>query len=132
MKTLIGALAVLLFSISALAEDGWSYVAGNDDMQMSGKHGSFQRIKNKAGQDVFVILGKGVNTRTKQVDLEKWYVRAADCARQQGKLVTLTIDGEYKYENDFVFGAGTIASGMAEFICGIDAAVKQNNNKKGV
>lgn len=133
MKSLIYVLAALCaLPLSSIADEGWTVVSGNSDVEFSGKHGSFERVKNKSNDDVFVIVGREVNKKTRNIVVEKWYVRASDCRRQQGKIVTLNINGDFKYDNDFVFGAGNIASGMAEFICSIEGAIKASNDRKGL
>jgi hypothetical protein len=49
-----------------------------------------------------------------------------------GKIVSLNIDGTYLFENDFVFGSGSVASGMAEAICGAYTYAVKTREKKGL
>lgn len=131
MKKYFCVLAVLC-ALPSIADEGWTLISTNSDFEYSGKHGSFERVRNKSNDMVFVIVGREVNKKTKNIGVEKWYVRDSDCRRKQGKIVTLSINGDFKYDNDFVFGAGNVASGMAEFICSIEGAVKAADDRKGL
>lgn len=115
MKAL-AAVAALLFCTSTHA-DNWIPTANSDSADFSILKGSFIVSKNKAGEEVATVTGRIRGTATKTVVLEKWYVKTADCAQKQGKIVTVDMDGKFKYENDFVFEAGSIASVNAELIC---------------
>jgi hypothetical protein len=66
----------------------------------------------------------------KVIALEKWYIRTAHCKRRQGKSVVLTMDGEFKYDYDFIFGAGNVGSVTSEAICGAYALrIKETSGK---
>lgn len=45
---------------------------------------------------------------------------------------TFSLDGTYEYENDFIFGAGSIASANAEFICAAYEYNESERAKKGL
>jgi hypothetical protein len=49
-----------------------------------------------------------------------------------GKLVSLGVDGSYKFENDFVNSSGTIATDIAETICGAAKQRAQKDSGKGI
>lgn len=47
-------------------------------------------------------------------------------------MVALDMDGEYKFESDFVFDAGNVASTTAEAICSLYAEQHRSNRSKGL
>lgn len=121
---------VLLFCFSsgvASAAD-WLPVSSSDRADYFGLAGSFKVTTNKAGDEIAVMTGKNDNKADRTVTLEKLYVRVRDCKAQQGKVVALTMEGDFKYDFDFIFGAGNVGSTKAEFICG----VYDHLNKKGL
>ena len=125
-----------LYSVGHAQTNGWLSVASSSDerVRKEAKTGSFELNTNKGGDEIAVVTGRSLNgpRANPTIALEKWYVRTIDCKRGQGKVVVLTLSGEYKYENDFLREGGTIASGMAEFICDVHAIVLESRNKKGI
>ena len=130
-KLLFVGVVFAVFCVSAVAED-WIQTAQTGSISFYAQPGSYSITKNQGGKNVSVITAKTVDAQTTVINLEKWYVLTTDCAAKQGKIVTVTISGEYKYENDFVFGSGSIASTNAEFICGVQDYVKQGYRKKSL
>ena len=55
--------------------------------------------------------------RTKVYSFVQWYVSIADCKAGYGKLVTLDMNGNVRYDNDFVNTGGSVASELAEMLC---------------
>lgn len=50
-----------------------------------------------------------------------------ECADQQGRLVTTTLDGSTLVEtSDYMFGAGGLESDLAEKLCGIYSTIRTN------
>jgi hypothetical protein len=119
LSVAIGAASLALASVTAGAQDNWIPLTSSDLSDGAVLKGSFQIGKNKSGDAIAVVTGKESDKRTKQIALEKWYVRVLQCQQQQGKLVGLTMDGEYKWEADFIFGAGSVGAAKAQFICGL-------------
>ena len=102
-------------------------------MVLEARAGSFDVRKNGAKEEIAVISGKAIRGNTNsRIDLEKWYVRTSDCVAKQGKVVTLTLDGEFKFDSDFIFDAGSIASGKAEFICSVFEYSKAEKRSKSL
>lgn len=123
---LVGAISLFL-SLSASAGTNWiSLDETKDGSKWEAKPGSFEFSTNRNKISVAVIAGRVVNSKTSEIQLYKWYVTAADCSKKMGKLVSLGVDGEYQFDNDFMYGSGSVASSIAEFIC----AVADNNIKK--
>ncbi|WP_139213441.1 hypothetical protein [Pseudomonas sp. ok266] len=127
---LVGAMFPLL-SYSASAEKNWIGLATSDDgTKWEAKTGSFEFSKNKSDVPIAVIAGRMVSAKPSKIDLNKWYVSAGDCKSKMGKLVTLSVSGEYKFENDFLFESGNVASSIAKFICDVaDQAIKNADGK---
>lgn len=132
MKRIIGGFLLVAASSFAMADDGWIPAASNDQVEFSIKKKSGEITKNKAGDDIFVVVGRVLDKKSGKINLEKWYVKYSDCLNKQGQIVTLTLGGDYQYENDFVFGAGSIASSNAELICAGYEYVINKNNEKGI
>lgn len=131
MKRVISGILLVAACSSVMADD-WVRTTSNDTHQFSIKKGTGEITKNKAGEDIFVVIGRVHGKKSKKIDLEKWYVNVADCLKKEGKIVTLSLAGDFMYENDFVFQAGSIASVNAEFICaGYEYAV-QGALEKGI
>lgn len=116
----------------ALGQPEWLNVSNSDENAYDIKTGSLEELKTKGGVDVAIVIGRVSNRKTRQIDLEKWYVSVADCDRELGKLVTLDLDGKYKFENDFVFEGGSVASRIAEMICGSLAIRVKTRQNKGI
>lgn len=115
----------------ALAQSNWVFIAENKQGSSTWEFqpGSLEFSKTRGGINIAVVTGRVTNKSTSQVDLNKWYVSANDCDKKMGQLVALNISGDFKHENDFVFGSGNIATALAEAIC--DAAnYRMNENKK--
>jgi len=132
-KDLIGLLSAisLLFSCSASAGPSWISLDENKDgLKWEAKPGSFEFLKNRNKVPIAVIAGRVVNSKTSDIQLYKWYVSAADCSKKMGKLVSLGVDGEFQFDNDFMYGSGSVASSVAEFICAVaDDNIKKANGK---
>ena len=128
---ILTAVTLITAAIGANAADAWIEVAATDRGAWSIKSGSLQFVSNKSDEPIALVIGRFVNAN-KGVDLEKWYVRGTDCGRGMGKLVTLTLDGEFKYENDFVEDSDDVASVIATVICGISDEIIKKTEGKGV
>ena len=134
---LVAVTLALLFSWqinSVSAQERWIKI----DESKDGSHlvyalrGSYGLSRNKGGDQIAVITTRSVNKKSDRVFLQKSYVRTRDCAAKQGKIVSLSMDGEFLYENDFIFDAGTIATSIAEMICLIYAADQAERDGKGI
>ena len=94
---------------SSWAQERWIKVEESRDgsFLVHALRGSYALSSNKNGEQIAVITTKVNNKKNGQVSLEKKYVRTKDCVAEQGKLVSLTMDGDFSYENNFIFGAGS-------------------------
>lgn len=117
-------------SCFASAEKNWIGLASlGDGTKWEAKPGSFEFSKNKSGLPIAVLTGRVVNPKPSTIDLQKWYVTAGDCKNKMGKLITLSVSGDYQYENDFIYDGGNVASSIAQFIC--DVAAKSIKDADG-
>lgn len=110
-------------------DDAWMKVAETDDTEWRFQPGSLEFTKNKLGTPIAAVSGKSVDKRTRKVEIFRKYVSATDCKRGRGKIVSLDVDNDFQYENEFMAGSGTVASAMAELIC--SAALKTSREKDG-
>ncbi len=133
MRAIILVMGLMLLSHNVFA-DGWLYILDTNDEahKYYAQKGSFEMTKNKAGDPISAVTGRVIDTSTSMIELQKWYVRDADCDAKQGELVTLKLDGTFLYNNDFIFGAGSVASGLAQFICSLYFYEEKQNEKKGM
>ena len=131
-RVLVGAIVCAGVAISAHAQEEWIEVAKSSASSFSIKLSTLTFKRNKAEEAIVVGVGRSVDIKTRAVVIEQWYVRTDDCDAELGKLVTLSTDGTYLYENDFVFDGGNVASAKAESLCTFYKAVKENAEKKGI
>jgi len=114
------------------AQQEWFEVAATDERIWEVQGGSFEESRTKGGDPIAVVISRVTTKSTKQIDLRKSYVPIADCEKRMGKVVTLDLDGKFRFENDFLFGGGTVASSMAEFICEVYFIRVKAAEKKGI
>ena len=119
---------------SSWAQERWIKVEESRDGSylVHALRGSYALSSTKNGEQIAVITTKSNNKKNGQVSLEKKYVRTKDCVAEQGKVVSLTMDGDFSYENSFIFGAGSVATSIAETICGIYTMNQQEKDGKGI
>lgn len=117
---------------SAAGAEEWLDVASAKDMKFEARSGSFERSRTKGGKAVAAVLGRARDLKSTDITFEKWYVSEDDCIRGYGKLVTLTMNGEYKYETDYVAKGGNIASAIGDFVCGVLAYQVKARDDKGL
>ncbi len=129
-------LATTMFFMSgsfAFADENWVVVSTTNESVYSIKKDSLEFSETKGGVAIAVVIGRDSNKKTSNIIVEKWYVSANDCKNNMGKLVTLNISGEYKYENEFVFSSGNSAGQIAETICAVaDYIIKKSAEEKSL
>lgn len=127
---------IVLFALVAVgfsaAQTDWVNIGDTDDSVWDIQSGSLEESRTKGGTSIVAVVGRVTTKASKQIDVRKWYVSVDDCERKMGKLVTLDIEGKYKYENEIVFGAGSIGSSVAEMICGAYKQRVDERAKKGI
>jgi hypothetical protein len=118
MKKLTAAVVLLVAATPAFSQE-WVQLAETDDFAFEARAGSFESTKTKAGVPISVLTGRARNKKTTVIEFEKWYVTTQDCLKGSGKLVTLSLNGEFKFDSDYIDNGGTIASSIAGMVCGI-------------
>ena len=134
MKKLLTLLSLIAVCVLAQAQDqspGWISVAATDEAKFEAQQGSFEVRTNRSNEEIAVVTGR-VILKTNNVELQKWYVRTANCDAKQGKIVVLTLSGDFKYDEDFIFGGGTVGSATAQFVCGVRKYVSEEARKKSL
>jgi hypothetical protein len=121
-----------LLSTTALAGSGWVDVAASGSDTFSIKTDSFRITTTDGGKQAARVIGRDVDSSTTQVSVEIWYVTTPECDNGYGNLVTLDIDGNFKYENPFADGAGSVASSIAKVICGVYEQKKRDAAQKSI
>lgn len=130
MKKLFAAACLSAAATFAIADEKWYRVAETDSTEWDLKYGTGTIGRNKAGNDIYSVVVRSTTIATKKIEVYKWYVERAHCDAQMGSLVALHLDGRFRFESDFVFGAGSVAASAAEFICQAwDHAIKKRDEK---
>lgn len=119
-------------SVAAASESDWVLVGDAGGTTWAVQKSSFYLGKNGAGVPIAVVTGRQVDKSTTRIDLQKWYVPLNACAAGSGKLTTTTLDGQFLYENDYLKGAGSVASDIADFICAVYALELQQQKDKSI
>jgi hypothetical protein len=130
----LGASLLAMSAGAAASQTEWVHFTENIDGTRiySGKAGSYETTTNKAGLEIALVLGQIESKVDKTVTYERWYVSTADCKAGIGKLVALTVGGDYKSETEYVSKGNNIASGIGDAICSIYRAVIDAERSKGV
>lgn len=113
-------LLTLISSASAYADD-WIPLVVNSEGTVSwaGLKNSYELRSNKNGEEIVVWTEKEDDKKTRKITIQKLYVKTADCLRKQGKAVVVNMDGDYRFDYDFIFGVENVGSYRAEQLCRI-------------
>jgi hypothetical protein len=117
MRSVVIAVAASLAASAGYADTRWIRLSESNDMVWEVKPGSLDASRTKGGADIAVVVGRVRHVKNKNVSVYQWYVTLEDCDREMGKVVSLDMDGKFRFETEFVFSAGSVASIMAEAIC---------------
>lgn len=133
MKKIIAMAIALFVATSAYSQVEWSNISTqNDGTRWDVKAGSLEFSTTKGGTSIATVVGRMTNPNTSDVSLSRWYVSANDCSRRMGKMVSLDVNGAFKFESDFVIGGGNVASAIAEVVCGAAAITLKARNDKSL
>jgi len=103
-----------------LSEDagkGWTNFSTADTYYTDFKDGSYEEKKNKAGDEIGVIILKTRWRNKDKIELEKVYVTKEDCLKGYGTVVVLDLSGKFKFEFEFAENAGTVSASIARVTC---------------
>jgi hypothetical protein len=98
-------------------DDEWITVGRTDKMTWHMKPGSLTFTEMQDNVPVVMVVGRTTEHATRRTTVYKWYIPVSDCERGMGELFVLNIGGESQSKHDFVYGSGSAASGLAEYIC---------------
>jgi hypothetical protein len=134
LKRLAAAAVIALICTPVLPQVDWINIAASaeSNMRWDIQPGSLEFSTNKGGSAIAAVVGRITNTKTSTINLYKWYVSGVDCKKKMGTIVSLNISGEYLFENDFVFGSGSVATAIAETICGAADYTIAEKTKKSI
>jgi hypothetical protein len=118
-KLTVLALGACLAGPAAAQDDEWITVGRTDKMTWHVKSGSVTVSEMEGNGPVVMVVGRNIVHATSRITVYKWYVSLSDCERGMGQVVALTTSGEYRYRQDFAYGNGSAASGLAEYICAL-------------
>ena len=99
------------------AQAGWTQIGATKLSTFDVKDGSLRNGKTKGGDAFVSIIVRMTSKDDDRIDVSERYVKTSDCANERGALVTLDLEGKFQFKNDFVFGLGTVASSIAEYVC---------------
>lgn len=113
MKKAILSMALSLAALSAQAEQ-WLLVAKSQAIEYHGQVGSALITE----RTVSFVLRARPTAGSGSINLYRAIVSREDCARQSGEILYADLAlKEVRMRVDFAFGAGNIASGIAERVC---------------
>ncbi|MBT9571076.1 MAG: hypothetical protein IV106_08205 [Pseudomonas umsongensis] len=96
---------------------GWTDIGSVDEYRYQIQDGSFRFDKNSNGTALAVVIGRRIITTSQDILLLQWSVSAQDCVNERGSITVYDVNGNPSFQNDFVFGGGTLASIVAETVC---------------
>jgi len=105
-----------IFQNQVFAQD-WLPVASTDGFIWEGRAGTRTYATTRSGTPALVAQGRIFDKKEKTYNFYKWYVTVEDCKAGFGKLITLKMNGDFSFENDFVEGGGNVASSLAAMLC---------------
>lgn len=108
------------------AREGWTSFSSSSSHWIDYKNYSYKQIKNKAGEEIAVMIFQWTSKKTSNVTVEKSYVSQKDCLRGYGTVVYTKLDGTYKMESEFAEGGSSVNTSVARVICEV---VKKNHAK---
>lgn len=119
MKQIFTVLAMVL--ATNVNADDWVYLIGNSagSTEWHGLKSSYELRANKSGEEVVVWTEKENDKKSSRITVQKLYVKTAHCLQKQGKAVIVNMDGEFRYDFDFIFGVETVGTYRAEMLCKI-------------
>jgi hypothetical protein len=132
MKRIIAALAAFLAMSVALADENWMSVGENTNAFYALRKHTGHFGKNKKGEELYIATVRTIHKDDQRIDLSQMYVKLTDCERGSGKITTVQLDGTFEYTNDWLTGAGSIASDIAEVLCSTQVKQRERDTEHDV
>lgn len=125
IKSFIAAALLMVGSAPVFCQE-WLEIADSDASRYDGRAGTRIFATTKSGTPIVVAQGRIFDKQKKTYLYRKWYVSVNDCKTGYGKLVSLSMDGEFIFDTDYVEKGGSIGSMLGDMLC---YAVKEQNGK---
>jgi len=117
MKKILLLIGFCLSAVSCKAEEWFLLVQANDKSFIVETRVSSLRITKTVDDKVVVASLFKVTRADRQVFFEQSYVSLYHCGLGYGSLVTTDLEGKPKFQNDFVFDGGNVASYISKYLC---------------
>lgn len=114
-RVFVGTLLSILWATAQSAD--WIELASTDKSVWEGRAGTRAFSTTRGGKKIVAAEGRVTSKQTNQITFSKWYVEVDHCRAGYGKVVTVSMDGDFKFDNEFVLNGGTVASSLAEMLC---------------
>jgi hypothetical protein len=129
MKKLIAALA-LFPSLATAEESPWTtFTKMPDGMVWEYKNGSLDVIKGE-NEPYWIVQWRTHYDGKPTYNFVKIAVSINNCQRQAGQLMMVDMGNNVQGKIDFVFEGGTLASNIAQAVCGAGKKVLDQMSKK--
>jgi hypothetical protein len=119
-KTLLAALLAFALPAAADEDERWLALDQTENAAVSVLKGSYERKAN-----INSVIVKFAFKRDNSIEVFRWAVSDESCKSGFGVIKGLDMSGKVVMSNDFAFGAGSIASLAAEFICNVSNEMKK-------
>lgn len=114
MKLAIAALTLCL-STSVFANNSeWQFVADTKD----GNFNIYAKKHDMSVEDgVAMVITKTVRKKPSGVEFYLVGVKLTGCKAKFGEITHFNLQGDFKFNSDFVFGGGNVAAAIATYLC---------------
>lgn len=111
--------AVTLVACTALTAQAndWIPLSETESNTWEGRAGTRVEAQTRNGTPVIKAAGRILDRRSQTYQFVQWYVSIDDCKQGFGKLVTLDMSGNFRFDNDYVEKGGSVASTLAAMLC---------------
>lgn len=122
----IAAMTLLASAALTAQANDWVPLSETESNTWEGRAGTRVEGQTRNGTPVIKAAGRIFDRRLKTYEFVQWYVSINDCKQGFGKLVTLDMSGNFRFDNDYVDKGGSVASSLAAMLC---APVKEQEGR---
>lgn len=123
MKALAIIFALFSSVAMAAANDVWVHITSTaKGAEYEVKAGTINRAVMKDGAVLYYATGK--KTEDSKVTVYMWTVPEIDCHARSGELTVRDMTATKLFSVGFAYGAGNVASQVAEVVCDVAGALK--------
>lgn len=105
----------------------WETVARTENITWDAQPASLT-IAQRGDVRSVMVVGQVHNHATGRLALFKWYVPVSDCEPGMGQVFTVSIDDDFRFKSDFVFGGSSASSGLAEYLCASTKSLRRSRS----